>query len=92
MTVYVDDNKAPYGRMIMCHMAADSREELLAMADHIGVSRRWLQRAGTYLEHFDICLATRAKAVAAGAVEVTRKELVQMMLRRRAAPQKDAAP
>ena len=83
MTVYVDDMRAPYGRMIMCHMGADTTEELLAMADTIGVQRKWLQKRGTYLEHFDISLGKKAEAIRAGAVEVTRKELVQIMMRRR---------
>ena len=83
MAVYVDDMRAPYGRMIMCHMIADSTEELLAMAGRIGVSRRWLQKAGTADEHFDISLAMRAKAVAAGAIEVTRKELAKRCIARR---------
>ncbi|PZO72645.1 MAG: DUF4031 domain-containing protein [Mesorhizobium amorphae] len=54
MTVYVDDMRAPYRGMIMCHMMADTTEELLAMADRIGVSRRWIQHAGTPHEHLDI--------------------------------------
>jgi NRPS condensation-like uncharacterized protein len=83
MAVYVDDMRAPYGRMIMCHMAADTTDELLAMANRIGVSRKWLQKPGTWQEHFDIARSKRALAVAAGAVEVTRKELVQGMMRRR---------
>lgn len=75
MSVYVDNMRAGYGRMVMCHMVADSRDELLAMADRIGVARKWIQQAGTHLEHFDICLAARKKAVAAGAVELTMRKL-----------------
>jgi hypothetical protein len=75
LPVYVDDMRAPFGRLVMCHMVADSSEELLAMADKIGVQRKWIQKAGTYREHFDICLAKRALAVKNGAVEITLKEL-----------------
>ena len=84
MAVYVDDMRAPFGRMIMCHMAADSTAELLAMADWIGVSRRWIQKAGTEHEHFDIAMSKRAKAVSFGAVEVTRRDLVGIMRARQA--------
>lgn len=80
MAVYVDDMRAPFGRMKMCHMWADTREELFAMADRIGVARKWFQRpAGTSLpgmdaswEHFDIALSKRAIAVKFGAVETDR--------------------
>ena len=41
--VYVDDYNAPYGRMTMCHMMADTLEELHAMADKIGIARKWFQ-------------------------------------------------
>ena len=85
MSVYVDDMRAQYGRMVMCHMTADSTEELVAMARTIGVSERWIQRPGTWQEHFDISLGKRALAVQAGAIEVTGRELVKAMIARREA-------
>ena len=81
MTVYVDDMRAPYGRMVMCHMIADSDEEL-HQADRIGVARRWFQKPGTPRRHYDIALSKRALAVAAGAVEITDRQCACMTYRR----------
>lgn len=83
MAVYVDNMKAAFGRMVMCHMIADSTEELNEMADKIGVSRKWIQHAGTYREHYDICLSKRNKAVSLGAVEIEMLELGRILRRRR---------
>ncbi len=83
MAVYVDDMQAPFGRMKMCHMIADTTDELLAMADRIGVDRKWIQKTGTNNEHFDIAMSKRKLAVAAGAVEVTRLELGRILRNRR---------
>lgn len=69
--VYVDNYRAKFGRMVMCHMIADSEEELHAMAAKIGVARRWYQG-----DHYDVCLAMRAKAVVEGAKEITARQLV----------------
>ncbi len=89
MTVYVDDmHTTPmgqYGRMKMCHMVADTTDELLEMADHIGVARKWLQHAGTPREHFDIAMSKRAIAVKAGAVEVTMSQLGRITRKKREA-------
>ncbi|WP_083253631.1 DUF4031 domain-containing protein [Pandoraea sp. ISTKB] len=85
MTVYVDDMRAPYGRMLMCHMLADSDEELHEMASRIGVARRWHQKSDTPHSHYDICMSKRAIAVKLGAVEVTRKGVVAVIRARRAA-------
>lgn len=85
MSVYVDDMKARFGRMVMCHMIADSTEELHAMADQVGVARRWLQKGGTAEEHYDVCLAMKSRAIALGAVEVTKRELVRKIRARRPA-------
>jgi hypothetical protein len=74
MAVYVDDMRASFGRLVMCHMVADTREELDAMADRIGVAKKWIQYPGTHREHYDICLSKRAAAIAAGAQEITWRE------------------
>jgi Protein of unknown function (DUF4031) len=85
MAVYVDDMRAKFGRMVMCHMIADTRQELDAMADQIGVARRWIQYPNTAREHYDISLSARAKAVAAGAFELTMREIGIKIKERRAA-------
>ncbi len=81
MTVYVDDMRAPYGRYIMCHCWADTRDELFAMMQTIGVQLKWFQRPASTCdvafgmeaswEHFDIAWSKRALAIKAGAVEVS---------------------
>ncbi len=78
MTVYVDNMGAKFGRLIMCHMIADTDAELRSMADMIGIAQRWHQG-----DHFDVCLAMRAKAIAAGAIEVTQRQLGAMVIHRR---------
>lgn len=83
MAVYVDDMKSPYGRMKMCHMIADTTEELLEMVDKIGVQRKWIQKTGTPYKHFDIALTKREKAIKLGAIEISSKELVKIIMNRR---------
>lgn len=83
MAVYVDTMRAQFGRMVMCHMVADTTEELLAMADQIGVARKWLQEAGTHREHFDIALSKRALAIQFGAREVSMMDIGRIIRARR---------
>jgi hypothetical protein len=85
MGVYVDSMRASFGRMIMCHMVADTHEELVGMTDKIGVARKWIQKPGQPFEHFDICLSKRGKAVRLGAKEVGWKELSVWLRERRGA-------
>lgn len=56
MPVYVDNSSHRFGRMVMCHMLADSPDELHAMADRIGVARRHFQGDAS-TPHYDICKA-----------------------------------
>jgi len=79
MSVYVDEAIWPYGRMIMCHMLADTESELHQMADQLGISRRWFQGQGkARYPHYDICKSKRALAVQLGAVEINRRQFVDL--------------
>ena len=69
MPVYVDDVRLPFGRMIMCHMWADTLDELLEMADRIGVARKWLQQPPkASWVHFDVSLEKKNLALGFGAI------------------------
>ena len=63
--------------MIMCHMVADSFEELHRMADAIGIGRRHFQK-----DHYDICKSKRKEAVRLGAVGYAEREIVRIINRR----------
>lgn len=82
MTVYVDAATNKYGRMLMCHMLADTEEELHQMADKIGIQRRWYQ-ASASTPHYDICKSKRALAIHHGAVEIDRRQTVEIIRRLR---------
>ena len=80
MSVYVDDMYlSPMGAfrgMKMSHMVADTKSELLAMADRIGVQRRWIQYPDDPKKcHFDVSLSKRRAALRAGAIEITWRDL-----------------
>lgn len=85
MPIYVDNSIYPYGRMIMCHMTADTEEELHGMAGIIGIQKKWFQNKPRF-PHYDICKAKRALAVEAGAVELTAREMVDLARRLRSCP------
>lgn len=85
--VYVDAPVWPYRGMMMCHMFAEKVEDLHAMADRIGVQRRWFQNKPGF-PHYDICKSKRALAVARGAVEVNRRQFVAIVDRLRKLPKR----
>lgn len=83
MAVYLDAMKN-HGKRIgragpwWCHMLADSVTELHEMADRIGMKRSWFQTEP--MPHYDIgSWPLRAKALTAGATEVTGRKVVEVL-------------
>ena len=59
-----------------CHMLADTVAELDAFASRIGLRREWRQ---TKPFHYDLTPSRRAAAVKAGAVEITQRQMVDIV-------------
>jgi len=78
MVVWIDDMyRVPmgrFGRMKMSHMISTSERELHAIAQSIGIKRRWYQG-----DHYDISISKRKLAIKAGAIEVTMRQLAGIM-------------
>jgi hypothetical protein len=69
VTVYVDDVRHRFGRMVMCHMWSPDLDELHAMAAACGVQRKWFQEPPkASWHHYDVSLSVKAAAMRAGAV------------------------
>ena len=79
MTVYVDDQKNRFGRMVMCHMFASTLGELHEMAYKIGVNRKYFQPSGGDHPHYDICLSKRKLAIELGAFQTTAQAWVLLV-------------
>ena len=71
-----------------CHLLADTREELHAMADALGVPRRFFQEH-PWRWHHDLPAHLRASAIALGAQELTLHEVGALLRRRRIAAGRD---
>ena len=85
MTIYVDPPVWPGHGHLWSHLVSDvSYEELQSFADELGVPRRAFER-----DHYDIPSHRYGEVVAAGAVEVSSREVVRLLhgagLRRRKA-------
>jgi hypothetical protein len=88
MACYVDSVRAYPGAGLRyreyCHLLADSRDELHAMADAIGMPRRFFQDH-LWRWHYDLPRHLRELAVRNGAVEVTMPEVGALLRERRRA-------
>jgi hypothetical protein len=74
MPVYVDCAQNGLGRMKMCHMIADTPDELHAMARRIGMRREWFQPRS--FPHYDVAKGRREVAVSLGAIVCDRRVFV----------------
>lgn len=81
--VYVDpirtcskSKRWPYTKA--AHLVADTVEQLHNFAGRLGLRRQWFQdRPG--LPHYDLTVGMRWQAIRKGAIEITQKQLVEMM-------------
>lgn len=92
MAVYVDTMRARLGRMRMCHMTADTHEELEQLARAIGAQPGWLQHAGTPKEHYDLPLSRKARALKLGALLITQRQTVRLIQQKRALLSQPSSP
>jgi hypothetical protein len=65
-----------------CHLLADTRGELHAMADAIGMPRRFFQDH-PWRWHYDLPVHLRALALASGALELTTRQVADLLRQRR---------
>ncbi|WP_052433275.1 DUF4031 domain-containing protein [Streptacidiphilus carbonis] len=93
MAVYVDEI-TDYGDIAKAaglrttrwaHLTADTREELHAFADRIGLRRAWFQHPNDYRWHYDVTPGKRTAALHAGAQPIDRHGLAALMATRRSA-------
>jgi Protein of unknown function (DUF4031) len=88
VTCYVDTVRSYPGAGLryteFCHLLADTRDELHAMGDALGIPRRFMQEH-PWRWHHDLPEHLRAQAIALGAREVTMHEVGALLRARRQA-------
>ena len=70
--------------MIMCHMLADTLDELHAFAALLGLKPEWFQGDAS-TPHYDLSLTNRRRALALGAIELDRRGTARLIRHLRAA-------
>lgn len=63
-----------------CHMWSASKRELHLFAERLELKSSWFQKH-PYRYHYDLSKLKRKLAVQNGAMEITTKELVRMMMK-----------
>lgn len=86
MAVYVDAVRdypdAGLRHTAYCHLLADSRDELHAFADRLGVPRRFFQDH-PWRWHHDLPATLRPRALELGAVELDMHAVGELLRRRK---------
>ena len=87
MSVYVDEMTVclksehwPYSHV--CHLVADSVEELHVFAGRLGLKRAWFQDR-LYLPHYDLTIGKRLNAVRLGAIALDQSQFAEFMRKNR---------
>lgn len=94
MAVYVDDAVHSWRGQRWAHLMADTLEELHAMATRLGIPRRAFQNK-TSGAHYDVTTELRERAIAFGAVAISRhhdRALIKAVIARAKAQGKGEAP
>lgn len=87
MAIIVDESAWPYRGRLYCHMMSDlpdreaNLEELHAFAAKIGLKREWFQDTVRF-PHYDLSPNKRLQAIRGGAIQVTSREMVRVVLER----------
>jgi hypothetical protein len=85
VTVYVDPPIWERHERLWCHLLGDDEDELHAFAAAIGCRRgRYQSRpARPWVDHYDIDEERRRMAIELGAVALTRREVCELIARKR---------
>ncbi len=85
--LYVDDAIWERHDRRWCHLLSEDEAELHAFAARLGLERRRFQTRPTrpWIDHYDIDEQRRCEALRMGAIELTRREVVDLVARKRAA-------
>jgi hypothetical protein len=76
MAVYVNKLRPRFGGLSLCHLLADSLDELHAMAARIGLEPSLFNLE--IIPHYDLSRAKRQRAIAAGAKVIDRQQLAML--------------
>ena len=94
MAVYVDDAVTLWRGKRWAHLMADTLDELHAFAERLGLPRRAFQDK-TSGAHYDVTAPLRERAIALGAVAISRhadRDLVRRVIARARAQGRREAP